>query len=110
MWPGNAAQAADWPRLAEAWSSLRHCLLLKEASEAQAGRYQPACFRHTGATAALGFCAGRACRAAGDTAAVGIGGAVVLLGGLAKAGYIVVDIPKIEKQVPTTSLPAHACY
>ena len=41
---------------------------------------------------------------------MGIGGAVVLLGGLAKAGYIVVDIPKIEKQVPTTSLPAHACY
>ena len=56
----------------------------------------------TGATCALGFCAGRACRAAGDTAAVGIGGAVVLLGGLAKAGYITVDIPKIEKQVLTT--------
>ena len=33
---------------------------------------------------------------------MGIGGAVVLLGGLAKVGYITVDIPKIEKQVLTT--------
>lgn len=54
---------------------------------------------HAGATALAGFCAGRACRAAGDTAAVGIGGVVVLLGGLTRAGYITVDVPKIEKQV-----------
>eukprot|EP00320_Phaeocystis_rex_P020390 CAMPEP_0119058380 /NCGR_PEP_ID=MMETSP1178-20130426/2732_1 /TAXON_ID=33656 /ORGANISM="unid sp, Strain CCMP2000" /LENGTH=153 /DNA_ID=CAMNT_0007039313 /DNA_START=44 /DNA_END=505 /DNA_ORIENTATION=- len=56
----------------------------------------------TGATTALlGFCTGRACRAAGDAAAVGVGGTIVLLGGLAKAGFITIDFPKIEKQVLT---------
>ena len=39
---------------------------------------------------------------------MGIGGVVVLLGGLARAGYITVDVPKIEKQVLTTSSLAAA--
>ena len=34
----SAAQAAGWPRLANAWSSLRHALVLKEASGEPAGR------------------------------------------------------------------------
>jgi|TARA_B110001469_G_C9543339_1_gene269752 hypothetical protein len=40
---------------------------------------------------------------------VGIGGAALLLGGLAKAGYITVDIPKIEKQVLAANLRT-TCY
>ena len=32
VWPASAAQAADWPRLAGAWRSLRHDLTLREAS------------------------------------------------------------------------------
>ena len=32
IWPASAAQAADWPRLAGAWRSLRHDLTLREAS------------------------------------------------------------------------------
>ena len=38
VWPASAARAAYWPRLAEAWGSLRHDLALKAASEEQAGR------------------------------------------------------------------------
>ena len=60
---------------------------------------KPEVFGTGGATAVLGFCTGRACRAAGDAAAVGVGGTVVLLAGLAKTGFISVDFPKIEKQV-----------
>ena len=39
-WPAsmNAVQAADWPRLAEAWGSLRRDLALRGASGAPAGR------------------------------------------------------------------------
>ena len=33
VWPASAAQAVDWPRLAEARGSLRHGLALKEASK-----------------------------------------------------------------------------
>eukprot|EP00964_Phaeocystis_antarctica_P017939 scaffold9960_cov71-Phaeocystis_antarctica.AAC.3 len=33
-----AALAAAWPRLADAWGSLRHALALKEASGTPAGR------------------------------------------------------------------------
>ena len=62
---------------------------------------KPEVFGTGAATAALGFCTGRACRAAGDGAAVGVGGTVLLLAGLAKAGFIAVDLPKIEKQVLT---------
>ena len=38
VWPAGAAQAADWPRLAEASGSLRHDLALKPASGEPAGR------------------------------------------------------------------------
>eukprot|EP00964_Phaeocystis_antarctica_P076895 scaffold47607_cov77-Phaeocystis_antarctica.AAC.2 len=38
IWPASAAQAADWPRLAEAQGSLRHDLSLKGASGEPAGR------------------------------------------------------------------------
>eukprot|EP00964_Phaeocystis_antarctica_P062673 scaffold37565_cov74-Phaeocystis_antarctica.AAC.2 len=38
IWPASAAQAADWPRLAEAQGSLRHGLSLKGASGEPAGR------------------------------------------------------------------------
>ena len=38
IWPASAAQAADWPRLAEAQGSLRHDLALKGASGEPAGR------------------------------------------------------------------------
>ena len=38
IWPASAARAADWPRLAEVWDSLRHDLALKAASGAPAGR------------------------------------------------------------------------
>ena len=38
IWPASAAQAADWPRLAEARGSLRHNLALKGASGEPAGR------------------------------------------------------------------------
>ena len=38
IWPAGAAQAADWPRLAGAWSSLRRDLALRGASGAPAGR------------------------------------------------------------------------
>ena len=34
--PASAAQAADWPRLAGAWGSLRHDVVLKEASGGRA--------------------------------------------------------------------------
>ena len=37
-WPASAAQAADWPRLAEAPGSLRHALALRDASGEPAGR------------------------------------------------------------------------
>ena len=37
-WPASAAQAADWPRLADARGSLRHDLALKGASREPAGR------------------------------------------------------------------------
>ena len=37
IWPASAAQAADWPRLAEAQGSLRHDLALKGASGESAG-------------------------------------------------------------------------
>eukprot|EP00964_Phaeocystis_antarctica_P096254 scaffold62596_cov54-Phaeocystis_antarctica.AAC.2 len=38
IWPASAAQAADWPRLAEAQGRLRHGLSLKGASGEPAGR------------------------------------------------------------------------
>jgi hypothetical protein len=38
IWPASAAQAADWPRLAEVQGSLDHDLALKGASEEPAGR------------------------------------------------------------------------
>ena len=38
MWPASAALAADGPRRAGAWGSLRHALALKAASGALAGR------------------------------------------------------------------------
>eukprot|EP00964_Phaeocystis_antarctica_P105399 scaffold70427_cov57-Phaeocystis_antarctica.AAC.2 len=38
IWPASAAQAADWPRLAEARGSLRHDLALEGASGEPAGR------------------------------------------------------------------------
>ena len=38
IWPASAAQAADWPRLAEAQGSLRHDLALEGASGEPAGR------------------------------------------------------------------------
>eukprot|EP00964_Phaeocystis_antarctica_P105788 scaffold70766_cov60-Phaeocystis_antarctica.AAC.1 len=38
IWPASMAQAADWPRLAEAQGSLRHDLSLKGASGEPAGR------------------------------------------------------------------------
>ena len=38
IWPASAAQAADWPRLAETRGSLRHDLALKGASGEPAGR------------------------------------------------------------------------
>ena len=38
IWPASAAQAADWPRLAEAQGSLRHDLSLNGASGEPAGR------------------------------------------------------------------------
>jgi len=37
VWPASAAQLADWPRLAEAWGSLRHELALEAASGESAG-------------------------------------------------------------------------
>eukprot|EP00964_Phaeocystis_antarctica_P093102 scaffold60007_cov32-Phaeocystis_antarctica.AAC.2 len=46
LWPARAAQAADWPRLAEARGSLRHGLVLRGASGEPAGRRQSQCFRH----------------------------------------------------------------
>ena len=38
IWPASAAQAADWPRLADVRGSLRHDLVLKGASGEPAGR------------------------------------------------------------------------
>ena len=38
LWPARAAQAADWPRLAGAWRSLRRDLALREAYGYPAGR------------------------------------------------------------------------
>eukprot|EP00964_Phaeocystis_antarctica_P135095 scaffold99440_cov63-Phaeocystis_antarctica.AAC.7 len=38
IWPASAAQAADWPRLAEARRGLRRALALKGASGEPAGR------------------------------------------------------------------------
>ena len=37
VWPASAARAADWPRLAGAWGSLRHGPALQAASGAPAG-------------------------------------------------------------------------
>ena len=37
VWPASAARAADWPRLAGAWGSLRHGSALQAASGAPAG-------------------------------------------------------------------------
>eukprot|EP00964_Phaeocystis_antarctica_P086818 scaffold55017_cov57-Phaeocystis_antarctica.AAC.1 len=37
VWPAGADQAAEWPRLAGAWGSLRRALALREASRAPAG-------------------------------------------------------------------------
>ena len=46
IWPASAAQAADWPRLAEARGSLRHDLALIGASGEPAGRgLSPLVFR-----------------------------------------------------------------
>ena len=42
--PGSAAQAADWPRLAEAWGSLRHDLVL--TWRASWPKPVPPCFRY----------------------------------------------------------------
>ena len=39
----SAAQAADWPRLSEAWGSLRHALALKEEASCWL-KAEPACF------------------------------------------------------------------
>ena len=38
IWPASAAEAADWPRRTEAWSSQRHALALTGASGEPAGR------------------------------------------------------------------------
>jgi hypothetical protein len=38
IWPASATHAADWPRLADAWGSLGHDLVLKVASGEPAGR------------------------------------------------------------------------
>eukprot|EP00964_Phaeocystis_antarctica_P086504 scaffold54795_cov57-Phaeocystis_antarctica.AAC.2 len=38
VWPARAAQAADWPRLATAWGSLRHGPAQRDASGDPAGR------------------------------------------------------------------------
>eukprot|EP00964_Phaeocystis_antarctica_P160244 scaffold131712_cov60-Phaeocystis_antarctica.AAC.2 len=38
VWPASAAQAAGWPRLAEAWGSRRHGPALREATGEPAGR------------------------------------------------------------------------
>ena len=38
LWPASAAQAADWPRLAEARGSQEHSPALREAPGAPAGR------------------------------------------------------------------------
>jgi hypothetical protein len=38
VWPASAGEAADGPRLAGAWGSLRRALALKESSGAPAGR------------------------------------------------------------------------
>ena len=38
VWPAGSDQAADWPRLTEAWGSLRRALALKKASGEPAGR------------------------------------------------------------------------
>eukprot|EP00964_Phaeocystis_antarctica_P111680 scaffold75997_cov54-Phaeocystis_antarctica.AAC.1 len=38
LWPARAAQAADWPRLAGAWRSLRLDPALREAYGDPAGR------------------------------------------------------------------------
>eukprot|EP00964_Phaeocystis_antarctica_P141874 scaffold107003_cov51-Phaeocystis_antarctica.AAC.2 len=38
VWPASAAQATDWPRLADAWGGLERDLGLKEASGEPAGR------------------------------------------------------------------------
>ena len=48
LWPASAAQAADWPRLAEARGSLRHDLALKGASGEPAGRGLSPLVFHTG--------------------------------------------------------------
>eukprot|EP00964_Phaeocystis_antarctica_P130485 scaffold94350_cov62-Phaeocystis_antarctica.AAC.2 len=49
IWPASAAQAADWPRLAEAQGSLRHGLSLKGASGEPAGRGLSRLVFHIGA-------------------------------------------------------------
>eukprot|EP00964_Phaeocystis_antarctica_P052797 scaffold30932_cov86-Phaeocystis_antarctica.AAC.1 len=49
IWPASAAQAADWPRLAEARGSLRHDLALKGASGEPAGRGLSPLVFHIGA-------------------------------------------------------------
>ena len=49
IWPASAAQAADWPRLAEARGSLRHDLALKGASGEPAGRGLSRLVFHVGA-------------------------------------------------------------
>ena len=51
VWPASAAQAADWPRLAEARGSLRHDLALKGASGEPAGRGLSRLVFHIGASA-----------------------------------------------------------
>ena len=49
IWPASAAQAADWPRLAEAQGSLTQDLALTEASGEPAGRDLSQRVSHLGA-------------------------------------------------------------
>ena len=53
IWPASAAQAADWPRLAEARGSLRHNLALKGASGEPAGRVLTPLVFHIGGHAVV---------------------------------------------------------
>ena len=52
-----------------------------------------------GASGVLGFCSGKACRAFGDAAALGLGATFVFISLLSRAGYLTINYNKVERDL-----------